>query len=71
MDKNQGRGGRETRPLLGIDLDDPTQVARFCLSLGYSADNTVNALVRRCRIDRLIAQRIVVETMPTTRRANG
>jgi hypothetical protein len=71
MDNNQGRVGRETRSPLGIDLTNPSQVARFCLDLGYSASSTVNALVEHCRIDRLIAQRIVVETMPTTGGANG
>jgi hypothetical protein len=66
MDNNQGRVRRETPSLLGIDLADPTQVARFCHGLGYSEDSVVNALVQHCKLDRLIAQRIVSETTQTT-----
>lgn len=71
MDNNRGRVGRETPSLLGIDLNDPVAVTRFCNGLGYSDDSVVNALVQHCKLDRLIAQRIVNETVPTTGGANG
>lgn len=57
--------------LLGIDLDDPAQVAKFCLGLGYTENSVVNALVERCKLHPLIAQRIVTETMQTQEDSNG
>lgn len=51
--------GRRNRWPLDLDTRDPEGVADFTLGLGYSREDVVNTLVKRCSLDRQTAQRIV------------
>lgn len=59
MDKHPDRGGREKQNPLGLDTRDPDQVTPFLLGLGYSHDNVVNTLVKRCNLDHQAARELV------------
>lgn len=52
-------GVRRKRPPRTLDLSDPEAVAGFLARIGYDQANIARALVARCDVDQLTAQRIV------------
>lgn len=57
--RDRGSPGRRNRWPLNLDTRDPEGVADFTLGLGYTEEQVVTALVKRCSLDRQTAQRIV------------
>lgn len=48
-----------------INTSDPERIASMCIGIGYSREDVVTTLVKRCKLSRETAERIV-DAVPST-----